>query len=138
MKKKTIWVALSCLLVAILVLASCQSATEDEDEGTTITGDVTEGETTETEEEEEAEQGHEMVQNVLGKMVEKPQYGGTIRYRLRPSNTEHFDWLFWEGNSMCSIICDRLTTVPWDKGPAGTNENAINYSWYTENWFAGQ
>jgi len=139
MKKKMIWVVLSCLIVAALVLSSCQSATEDEDEGTTITGEVNVGDTTETVvDEEEEDQGPEMVQNVLGNMVEKPQYGGTIRYRLRPSNTEHFDWLFWEGNSMCSIICDRLTTVPWDKGPAGTNENAINYSWYTENWYEGE
>jgi len=81
------------------------------------------------------EEGAVMVKNVLGKMVREPQYGGTIHYRLRPSNTEHFDWIWWDANAMCSIIYDRINTVPWERGPAGTNENPINYTWYTEEWY---
>jgi len=142
MKIKAVWLVLSSLIVMALVLSSCQAATVDENEGTTVTGKVTETAPQAAADEKVAdavvEQGPEMVENVLGVMVEKPQYGGTIRYRLRPSSTEHFDWIWWDANAMCSIIYDRINTVPWERGPAGTNDNPINYTWYTEEWYEGE
>ncbi|HUV43216.1 MAG TPA: ABC transporter substrate-binding protein [Dehalococcoidales bacterium] len=144
MKSRVVWLTVSCLMVAALVLSSCQAAVEGEKEKTeTVTGKVTEKAAPTVEEEEAVveaavEEGAVMVKNVLGKMVREPQYGGTIRYRLRPSSTEHFDWIWWDANAMCSIIYDRIDTVRWERGPAGTNENPINYTWYTEEWYGNE
>jgi len=83
-KKRIVWVPLSLLMVAALVLASCQAATVEE-EGKTVEGKVTEKEATKAEEEKEeaavtkevTPAGPEMIRNWEGEMVEKPQYGGT-------------------------------------------------------------
>ena len=82
--KKIAWLTLTLLMVAALVLSSCQAATvEEEKETETVTGKVTEkGAATAVEEEEEevvvAEAGPEMVRDIKGRLVEKPQYGGTV------------------------------------------------------------
>ena len=45
MRKKALWVLLTCLMVAALVLSSCQATTvEEEKEGETVTGTVIEKE----------------------------------------------------------------------------------------------
>ena len=70
---------LSLLVIAALVLSSCQTVTEEEDEGQTITGEVTEQETDDDDEETVTEEtGPEMVRDINGNLVEKPRYGGTI------------------------------------------------------------
>ena len=56
MKKRIIWVGISCLMVAALVLSSCQPAVvEEEKETETVTGEVTETVAPVVEEEEEEE-----------------------------------------------------------------------------------
>ena len=51
-KKSIIWLIISCLVVLAMILASCQTATTEDSEGTTVTGQVTEGEETTDEGEE--------------------------------------------------------------------------------------
>jgi len=141
--KRFVWLVLTLLIVAALVLTSCQAATEEGKEGTTVKGQVTEKEAPKVEEEEEEavveeEKGPEMVRNIHGNLVEKPQYGGTIRYRVFPSQSEHFDPLWWDANNMQSIVNDRMMTAMWEKGPEGSQEHPLNYSYYAENWFRGE
>jgi len=92
MFKKIVWVGICLLVVMALVLASCGPAETEEEEGQTITGDVTQpGE----EEEEEAvveDEGPEMVVDALGRLVEKPQYGGSTK-DLKWSWMRWVDWL---------------------------------------------
>jgi len=71
------------LIVVAMILSSCQAATVEEKEGQTVTGKVTEKDAPKVEEEKEEtiveeEEGLEMVLDVKGRLVEKPQYGGTI------------------------------------------------------------
>ena len=87
--KKITWLALSLLMAMALVLSSCQAATvEEEKETETVAGKVTEKEAAKVEEEEEEEEvvaeeaGAEMVRDIKGRLVEKPQYGGTVTVRV--------------------------------------------------------
>jgi peptide/nickel transport system substrate-binding protein len=77
MGKKIVWLAVSCLIVVALVLASCAQEVEEEEEGKVVVGEVEEVEE-EEEEEEVVEEGPVMVRDVKGRLVEKPQYGGTV------------------------------------------------------------
>jgi len=81
-KKKVLWVMLSCIMTVVLVLSSCQTETVKK-EGQTITGEITQQDASKVEEEqqeiEEVVPGKEMVQDWQGRMVEKPQYGGTYK-----------------------------------------------------------
>ena len=138
MNKKVVWLVLSCLMVVALVLASCGPAAEEEEEGKVITGKVVEKEEEVVEKEKVVEEGPEMVRNIQGKLVEKPQYGGTIRYRVLPHQAKHYDPLYWDGNNCLSIVMDRFMTAPWEKGPAGTNETPLDYSYYPQVWYRGE
>jgi len=142
--RKFVWVVLTLLIVVALALSSCQAATVEE-KGTTetVTGKVTEKETTKVETKEETtkevvKQGPEMVKNIAGNLVEKPQYGGTIRYRVLPHQAEHYDPLWWDGNNAQAIINDSLTAAPWEKGPEGTGEYLLNYSSYDVTQYRGE
>ena len=88
MKRKIVWVVVSCLMVLSLVLASCAPAVTEEEE---VVKPPTEKEEEvvvkpPTEEEEEAVEDEEMVKlslkkldgTVVEKTVEKPRYGGTF------------------------------------------------------------
>ena len=67
MKKKIVWLVVSCLMVLSLVLASCAPAVVEEEEEVTP---VVEEE--EVVEEEVAPEGPVMVRNTAGKMQEMP------------------------------------------------------------------
>ena len=143
MRSKIVWLVVSCLMVVALVLSSCQAATVEEAEETeTVTGKVTEKEApkeeAKVEEKEVVEKGPEMVRNIHGNLVEKPQYGGTIRYRVFPSQAEHFDPLWWDANNMNSIFNNRMMSAAWERGPEGSNEHPLNYSYYAEKWYKGE
>jgi len=122
--KKIVWLVVSGLMVLTLVLASCAPAVVEEEEA------VEEAVEEEVVEEEVAPAGPEMVENAAGKLVEKPQYGGTIRYRVIAWQARRFDPLYWDANNLLSVVMDRFMTAPWEKGPAGTGELALDYSYY--------
>ena len=145
MKSKIVWMVVSCLMVVALVLSSCQAATEEKEGKTeTVTGQVTEkaapatGTTTPTTPTVVQPTGPEMVKNIWGNLVEKPRYGGTIRYRVLPHQTEHFDPLWWDANNTNAIINDRHGTAPWEKGPEGSGEYGLDYSSYTVDVYRGE
>jgi len=102
MKKNLTWLIVSCLLVAALVLSSCQAATvEEEKETETVTGKVTEKEAAKVEEEGKEvvveEAGPEMVRDPsTGEMVEKPQYGGTVTLTRTADPASWDKW--WRGD----------------------------------------
>jgi peptide/nickel transport system substrate-binding protein len=123
MPKKILWVALTCLIVVGLVLASCGPAEEAEEEGKTVVGTVEEEE---EEEEEEVAEGAEMVRDTLGRLMEKPQYGGIITV-MRNADPRDFDEAFantW-GTWTLGMTNDPLICVDWSKGPSGTGEADI-------------
>jgi len=95
-------------MVAALVLASCGPAEEEE---------------------EESPDGKEMVRNVLGKLVEKPQYGGVYTHCI-PSEPLFFDDASGHIGSAPSIHItnEELTRGDWAKGPAGTGETDWLYT----------
>ena len=118
MKKKTLWVLLSCLMVAALVLSSCQAATvEEEKETETVTGQVTEKEAPKVEEEKTeavVEAKKEMVLNPsTGEMVTKPEYGGTISlgWSSEPASTD--PWYGSEAAGPFSYTFETLALVDW-------------------------
>lgn len=99
MKRKILWAVLSCLMVVALVLASCTSAPEVEEEKT-VEGEVVEKETpaVEEEEEEEVAKGPEMILNAWGELQEKPRYGGTITLQADSGPVNGFDPYDYGGN----------------------------------------
>ncbi|MFC1864986.1 ABC transporter substrate-binding protein, partial [Chloroflexota bacterium] len=73
--------------------------------------------------EEEAAEGKEMVKDFMGRLVEKPKYGGVLN--VVPVN----ETLGWDQTKATPYnlyplfqICERLVQADWTKGPAGTNE----------------
>ena len=74
MKRRITWLVVSCLMVAALLLVSCGPTGVEEEEVVTPGEEevVTPGE------EEVVPEGKEMVQDSLGRLVEKPRYGGTF------------------------------------------------------------
>ncbi len=141
MTRKTIGLVLGCLLVATLVLASCQSAPAGT-AGQTIRGQVTEQEAPKVEAgtpqaaEGAVEEGPELVRDSLGRMVEKPQYGGTINFAVGqtggfdPANVFNF-WPSWV------LIYDGLVTEDWTRGPSGTGEAPMISNTTSSEYFTG-
>jgi len=112
-------------MVVALMLGSCAPAVTEEEEEV-----VTEEEEKKTEEEKEAEEpaeGKEMVQDSLGRTVEKPQYGGKITF-ARDGPTRGLDDNMG-GASSCHLLHytnEGLLGGNYAKGPTGSNEA----SWY--------
>lgn len=128
MKKKTVWLVVSCLMVLSLVLTSCRAApVEEEEEVAPVVGE-------EEEEEEEVavEEGAPagMVIDSLGRLVKKPQYGGTISISL--------DRVTWDMRKTGSgarphadLTFETLMQADWTKGPSGTGEiPMLRTLWY--------
>jgi len=112
MKSKTAWLLVSCLMVVALVLSSCGPAAEEEEEGKTVVGEVTEVEEEVAEEEEAAP------------TEEGPVYGGEITLCTTSTQILGFDpALVGPSLNFAFHPCgDRLLGGDWWKGPAGTNE----------------
>ena len=122
MLKRTVWVALSCLIVLALVLGSCRAPAEEEKEGTTVTGKVTEKEAPAVEEEEEAV--------VVAPGPEEPQYGGTLIVMHVHAGLEPASWdpaeCNWIVEPFTSPFMEKLATGDIEgKGPRGSNEFAF-------------
>ena len=110
MRKKIVWLLLSCLMVAALLLASCGPAEEEEEEEVVI-----------PEEEEEVVVPVEEEEVAVG--PEEPKYGGVINLPLAADilgfteeTQGHYQvYTVWLTN-------EELLTGDWAKGPAGTHE----------------
>jgi len=148
--KKIAWMTLPLLMVAALVLSSCQAATvEEEKETETVAGKVTEKEAAKVEEEEEeeevaAEAGPEMARDIRGNLVEKPRYGGTVTVSTGANPTTQWDpWWTQQGGAdylALAAVYDRLTGYDWSSPPGSRptgiafipNETVKGYS--AESW----
>ncbi|HEY91764.1 MAG TPA: ABC transporter substrate-binding protein [Dehalococcoidia bacterium] len=126
MKKNTIWLLLTGLLVAALVLGSCQSAAPaEEKEGTTVKGQTTAKEAVTTDDEEEDED----IQPVAV-TDDEPIYGGTLTVITLLPNYGPLSWDPTDGVWMAGFTCgkywEHLLTGDFEKyGPRGTNEFAF-------------
>jgi len=119
MKRRIVWLVVSCLVAVALVVTSCGPAEEE---------DVVVEE--EEEEEEVVAEGPVMLEWHLTKLdgtpvvalVEKPQYGGILSHAWESEPTVGQDpcitsaWL-------ADHVYDRPIMFDWARGPAGTNEN---------------
>jgi len=104
MKRKIVWLVVSCMMVAVLVLASCSSAEEDE----VIPPPLAEEE-------------------VAPPAVEEPEYGGVFYYCL-PIGPQYFDQSVGSLHLAITTMLtnDGLVQGDWAKGLAGTGET----KWY--------
>lgn len=107
MKKKTLWLVLSFLMVAALVLASCQAAAPEEKEKEAV-----------TEEKEEP---------VVTPTYDEPIYGGTLTVIALLNSFGPLSWDPTDGVWMTGFTCgkywEHLLTGDFEKyGPRGTNE----------------
>ena len=121
MKKRTIWLLVSCLMVAALLLASCAAA-EVEEEEEVVTPE--EEEEVVAEEEVVVTEEKEMVRDSLGRLVEKPQYGGD--FILPGGDPYGFDdalateWFTYTMN----FTNEELLTGDWIKSTTGSGESS--------------
>jgi len=123
MIKKVGWLLFSLLLVSAMLLTSCGKAepatsTPTTTPATTTTTTSTTPATTTT-----TTPGVEMVKDSLGRMIEKPQYGGTYIYCVATDiqgfdNTYTYPYL----TTTLNITNEPLMAGDWSKGPAGTKE----------------
>ncbi|MFC1864329.1 ABC transporter substrate-binding protein [Chloroflexota bacterium] len=127
MKKKIVWLVVNCLIVLVLVLASCAPAvTDKEARGIVVREEVRKEEVKKEEVKEEvAKEEKVMVKDSLGRMVEKPQYGGW--FNLCPEQPS----LGWDQTRATPYMLYPNLTVTeplimgnWEMGPAGTNETS--------------
>ena len=104
MKRKALWLILSCLMTVALVLSSCAAATTEEKE-------------TPAEEEKETAEEEGKMRNVWGQTVDKPQYGGTIttRHSFEPGQADPY--FSWHGNYMASGVFETLLVGDWGVDP---------------------
>ena len=122
MKKKTVWLVVSCLMVAALVLASCGPAAVEEEKEI-----VTPGEEEEVAEGEVVTVGENMVTNTAGKLVERPRYGGWYRIAITSDIRGFDDALPATPNYILphmGLVYDELYVGDWAKGSQGTGESS--------------
>jgi len=132
MKKRIVWLVVSCLMVAALVLASCGPAEEEEEEVTPPPAEEEEEVVPPPEEEEVTPpEEEEMVKvkltkadgTVVEKLLEKPRYGGVFTdfWTVDPVI---FDESFSQQGLGPSLFLtnDELLQGDWTKGPSGTGE----------------
>jgi peptide/nickel transport system substrate-binding protein len=122
--KKIGWLLLSLFLVTTMILISCggTETTTTTGTGTTVTGTTTGGTTTGGT--TGGTSGPEMVQSSIpGKMVEKPQYGGTMTY-ASATDVQGFDdcYTYQYLVSTLNMTNQPLMAGDWSKGPAGTGD----------------
>ncbi|MFC1864697.1 ABC transporter substrate-binding protein [Chloroflexota bacterium] len=122
MKRKIVWLVISCLMVAALLLASCAPAVTEEEEVVKKEEVVKEEKVVK---EEVVVEEKEMVKDSLGRLVEKPQYGGWLNFCPKTPN------LGWDQTRATAyhlypyfMVGETLITGDWAKGPAGTNETS--------------
>ena len=119
MRKKILWMLVSCLMVLSLIMASCGPA-EEEAEVEVGEEEVEVGEVEVAEEEEEEE--------AVAEGPEVPQYGGTLALVIG-GDIMGFDEAttpdYWDNAG--HLTHDELLEGDWAKGPAGTGQ----FTWKT-------
>ena len=145
MKRKAIWLLLSSLMVAALILSSCQPAAVEEKEATeTVTGQVTEKKAPTVDEKDDApavveEKGPVMVLDSMGHLKEQPRYGGSITFILTSGTaTQLLDPVNSTRAGINAIhVYGRLGTADWSRGPQGTNEFPFTSSYIPDPFLTG-
>jgi len=121
MKRKILWLGLSWLMVAALMLASCGPAVpgeqeEEEEEEAPPVGE---------EEEEAPPVGEEEEEEAVVPAVGEPQYGGTVMYGYwggEAPSADSTDGL-WPTTQYTGFVLEFLRVGDFEKfGPRGTNE----------------
>ncbi|MFC1943735.1 ABC transporter substrate-binding protein [Chloroflexota bacterium] len=131
MKKKVVWLVVSCWMVAALLLASCAPAVvEEEKVAPPVKEEVVPKEEVVVPKEEVVTEGKEMVKwtgtkldgTVVEKMKEKPRYGGihVTCGHLQPTTFDDIAGRsdYWQGGT----VQEELLVRGWARGPAGTGE----------------
>ena len=111
MRKKIVWLVVSCLMVAALVLASCGPAVTEEEEE--VAPPV-----------KEKEVAPPPVEEEVIPAKEGPEYGGVMRVAAN-ADTLGFDDIFVPAQTFAYSIHfthERPFMGDWTKGPAGTDE----------------
>ena len=113
MSKKFIWLIVSCLMVAALVLASCAPKVLEEKEAKVVT-----------------KEPEKKVEEVVEPAVGVPQYGGRLTWFGAQNNVSPASWdqcdLQWQGHLVVPPCKESLLHADIDKyGPRGTNESAF-------------
>ena len=122
MKRGILWLSLSCLMIAAMLLSSCKTTPTTTTVTTTTTATTTTTSTTAATTTTTTET--EMVKDFMGRLVEKPVYGGTLVSHFSafvgsadPGDGGSSDVGGWMGMTFESIgIGD------WSLAGAGTNE----------------
>jgi len=122
MLKKVGWLLFSLLLISAMLLASCEKSETETGTGTIVTSTTTTT-TTGTSTTTTTTTGPEMVKDSLGRMIEKPQYGGTY-VTTSASDVYGFDnaYTYHYLLSTVNLTNEPLMSGDWSKGPAGTGE----------------
>jgi peptide/nickel transport system substrate-binding protein len=114
MKKKVVWILVSCLMVLSLVIASCGREEEEEAKITEEGGQVIT-----TKEKEEVEEEEEEV----APGPEVPQYGGTLNM-MQGLDIQGFDHALYTRGFLNNVylVNDTMVVGDWSRGLAGTGE----------------
>lgn len=132
MKRKVVWLILSCLIVVALVLTSCGPAAE-EGEGKTVVGKVVEKEAPEVEKEEEVVKPEE----------KGPQHGGTLvlltGWAVEPDKWDPIEYSSAQESAFTGYYLENLLTGDLSKGARGTKEYWFNDTyWVPDQYITGQ
>lgn len=113
MKRRIVWLVVSCLMVAALVLASCAPAAVEEEE---VVPPV---------EEEE-----EVVEGEVVPAVKEPQYGGTLNFiplsPAEPTSWDPIEYSSAEESQFIGYYQEPLLAGDLSRGARGTNEYWFN------------
>ncbi|MFC1989961.1 ABC transporter substrate-binding protein [Chloroflexota bacterium] len=122
MKKKIVWLVVSCLMVLSLVLSSCAPAATTTPTPTPIPTPTPTPIPTPTPTPTPTPE-KEMVKDALGKLVEKPRYGG-VAIDVFNQPAAGFDDAYASGSKCYTmhLTSEYLLKGDWAKGPAGTGE----------------
>jgi peptide/nickel transport system substrate-binding protein len=125
MKSRVTWFVASFILVLVMVLVSCGPATPTQTSAPTATPTATPTAAPTT------TPGKEMVKDFMGRLVEKPQYGGTFRPAFQtdlgsPDPADGASISTWVFN----MPFEKLGIGDWSKAGAGTGEQLYLHSSY--------
>ncbi len=140
--KRTLMLLLATLIVVALILSSCKTTAPEPGEGTTVTGktEQTSSPTTGTTTAPTVTTGTQLVKDSLGRMVEKPQYGGKMTLVwASPVPTQIWDPVIATRAATTAVhIYGRLGSADWKKGPSGTNEYSMESTYIPDEFLGGE